>query len=608
MTTGINNAIGPQVRGSQSRNAWLMGGLALLVLLCSLSAATQYFAHAFQYHATLGLHSGNFYLPWMILVWAAEWGGHYPSQFTGAGSVGVMVAASGLLSLLALNKHLSESGRAHPYLHGSARWANENDIRAAGLLPRREAQAASVYVGAWLDKKGRQHYLRHAGPEHVLCYAPTRSGKGVGLIVPTLLSWSESAVITDLKGELWEMTAGWRKQHAGNRVLRFEPAAISGAAHWNPLEEIRLGSEHEVGDVQNLATLIVDPDGRGLETHWQKSAQALMVGVILHALYQAKEKGEDTPSLSGIDALLSDPDRDIAELWMEMFTAPPLRRENQRIVGATARDMMDRPTEEAGSVLSTAKSYLSLYRDPVVRGNISDSHFKVRDLMHHDDPVSLFIVTRPTDKARLRPLIRILLNMIVRLLAERIEFEGGRPKPVYKHRLLMMLDEFPSLGKLEILQESLAFLAGYGIKCYLVCQDINQLKSPKTGYGQDESITSNCHIQNAFPPNRIETAEHLSKLTGQTTIVKEQVTKGGKQTSRTQQEVQRSLLTVDECLRMPGPVKGFKDGQDVIEEPGDMIIYVAGFPAIYGKQPLYFKDAIFQMRAEVPAPTQSDRL
>ena len=80
-------------------------------------------------------------------------------------------------------------------------------------------------------------------------------------------------------------------------------------------------------------------------------------------------------------------------------------------------------------MLSTAKSYLSLYRDPVVRENISDSHFKVRDLMHHDDPVSLYIVTRPTDKARLRPLIRILLNMIVRLLADRIEFEEGGPSP-----------------------------------------------------------------------------------------------------------------------------------------------------------------------------------
>ena len=179
-----------------------------------------------------------------------------------------------------------------------------------------------MYVGAWLDKRGRQHYLRHNGPEHVLCYAPTRSGKGVALIVPTLLSWGESAVITDLKGELWELTAGWRKRHANNRVLRFEPASSSGGAHWNPLEEIRLGSEHEVGDVQNLATLIVDPDGRGLETHWQKSAQALLVGVILHALYQAQDSGSATPSLSDIDALLSDPDREVAELWMEMFTAP----------------------------------------------------------------------------------------------------------------------------------------------------------------------------------------------------------------------------------------------------------------------------------------------
>jgi type IV secretion system protein VirD4 len=603
-----------------------MFSLMLLVLILSLSAATQYFAHAFQYHVALGAHLGHLYAPWKVLQWAGEWGSRNASQFTMAGSVGIMTAAAGFLLLLALKKHLLQPG-ANSTLHGSARWADRQDIVAAGLLPRkpsglgswvgsllhqREGQggagAPSVYVGAWLDKGGRLHYLRHGGPEHVLCYAPTRSGKGVGLIVPTLLSWGESAVITDLKGELWELTAGWRKQHAGNRVLRFEPAAPRGSAHWNPLEEIRLGAEHEVGDVQNLATLIVDPDGRGLETHWQKSAQALLTGLILHALYQARSAGRPSPSLSDIDALLSDPNRDIAELWMEMFTAPPAFGANQCIVNASGRDMMDRPPEEAGSVLSTVKSYLSLYRDPVVRANIADSHFRIRDFMHYPDPVSLYIVTRPTDKARLRPLLRILLNMIVRLLADRLEFEGGRPKPAYRHRLLMMLDEFPSLGRLEILQESLAFLAGYGIKCYLVCQDINQLKSAKTGYGQDESITSNCHIQTAFPPNRVETAEHLSKLTGQTTVVREQVTKSDKNTSRTLQEVQRSLLTVDECLRMPGPVKGVKDGRDVIERPGDMIIYVAGFPAIYGRQPLYFQDVVFQMRAEVPAPAVSDWL
>ena len=144
-------------------------------------------------------------------------------------------------------------------------------------------------------------------------------------------------------------------------------------------------------------------------------------------------------------------------------------------------------------------------------------------------------------------------------------FENGQlPKPTHKHKLLAMIDEFPALGKLEILQESLAFVAGYGIKCYLISQDINQLKSRETGYGRDESITSNCHVQCAFPPNRLETAEHLSKLTGQTTIIKEQVTRSGRgflatQVSTTMQEVQRPLLTPDECLRMPGSRKDEHD-------------------------------------------------
>lgn len=176
--------------------------------------------------------------------------------------------------------------------------------------------------------------------------------------------------------------------------------------------------------------------------------------------------------------------------------------------------MLDRPDEEAGSVLSTTKSYLALYRDPVVARNVARSDFKIRDLMHHNRPVSLYVVTQPNDKARLKPLVRVLLNMVVRLLADPMTFTNGRPVAHYRHRLLMMLDEFPSLGKLDTLQESLAFVAGYGIKCYLICQDINQIKNRQTGYGPDESITSNCHIQTAYPPNRVETAEHLSKLTG----------------------------------------------------------------------------------------------
>ncbi|MDD2660665.1 MAG: type IV secretory system conjugative DNA transfer family protein [Methylococcales bacterium] len=638
----FNNSVGPQVRTKKTKGK-LIPSLAVASIIGGLQASTQYFAQDFGFQSALGANFDHIYAPWKIVQWSTQWYGQYPNAISKAGSVGVMVAGSSLLALTFAKLISANSAKANEYLHGSARWANRADIEAAGLLPRsvnfwqKPERNDGAYVGAWVDEKGNQHYLRHNGPEHILSVAPTRSGKGVGLVIPTLLSWPHSAVITDLKGELWAFTAGWRKKYANNKVLRFEPASAGGGVCWNPLDEIRIDTEYEVGDVQNLATLIVDPDGKGLKDHWQKTSQALIVGLILHALYKAK-KEDGTASLPSVDAMLSDPNRDISELWMEMVTYSHSNDKNHPVVAAAGRDMMDRPEEEAGSVLSTAKSYLSLYRDPVVARNVSKSEFKIKDLMNHNNPVSLYIVTQPNDKERLKPLVRVMLNMIVRLLADKMEFEHAkassnsslwrrilgrlgikqntyayvRTKKSYKHRLLGMIDEFPSLGKLEILQESMAFLAGYGIKFYLICQDLNQLRSRETGYGPDETITSNCHIQNAYPPNRLETAEHISKLSGQTTVVKEHVSTSGRrvgifdnQVSRHMQEVQRPLLTPDECMRMPAPVKN--DAEE-ITEAGDMVIYVHGKPMIYGRQPLYFQDDVFLARAAVEAPKQSDKL
>jgi type IV secretion system protein VirD4 len=157
--------------------------------------------------------------------------------------------------------------------YGSARWANAQDIRKAGLT-----QPAGVFLG----QHDRQ-YLRHEGPEHVLTFAPTRSGKGVGLVVPTLLSWPASAVIHDIKGENWQITAGWRSRFS--HCLLFNPTDAKSAAY-NPLLEVRRGA-HEVRDVQNIADILVDPEG-ALEkrNHWEKDfSHALLVGAILHVLY-----------------------------------------------------------------------------------------------------------------------------------------------------------------------------------------------------------------------------------------------------------------------------------------------------------------------------------
>ena len=612
----LNKSIGPQVRKKQDNKTTIrLISMTLLGFLISLEIGTQYVAYKFHYHASLGFSFKHVYLPWQLLWWNIKYPNYHPEYFNAAFGMVVMSSCLFLMLLMFANRHLKKENISE-YLHGSARWANRDDLNDAGLLSQEEG----VYVGAIEDEQGEIHYLRHNGPEHVLTYAPTRSGKGVGLVIPTLLSWNHSCVITDLKGELWAMTAGWRQKHANNKVIRFEPATFKGSARWNPLDEIRVGTESEVGDVQNLALLVVDPDGKGLETHWQKTSQALLVGFILHAIYKLNNQGEPA-TFPNIDRMLVDPNINIAELLIEMTQYPHIEGKTHPVISASARDMIDRPEEEAGSVLSTLKSYLALYRDPVVAHNVSASDFCIRDLMNHASPVSLYIVTQPNDKARLQPLVRVMINMVVRLLADKMEFERVpddkghslvRAKKTYKHRLLCMIDEFPSLGKLDILQESLAFVAGYGLKFYLICQDINQLKSRERGYGPDETITSNCHIQNAYPPNRVETAEHLSKLTGQTTIVKEHITTSGKrlstflnQISKTVQEVSRPLLTIDECLRMPGPKK---DSDGLIREAGDMVVYVAGFPAIYGKQPLYFNDPAFLARASVEAPVHSDIL
>lgn len=448
-----------------------------------------------------------------------------------------------------------------------------------------------------------------------MAFAPTRSGKGVGLVLPTLLSWPHSALVYDIKGENWALTSGWRSKEANNRVVKFEPSAMDGSsARYNPLAEVRIGTDREVADVQNIMTMIVDPDGKGLADHWQKSSQALLVGVALHVLYAGTNK-----TLNGVLAFLSDPTRSVADSMQFMLdtdhdmTGPGWPKPDgspnycHPVVAAAARDMLNKAAEERSGVVSTAISYLTLYRDPIVARNTEVSDFRVTDLMNHDQPVSLYLVVPPSDKDRLRPLIRLIINQVVRGLTERMEFKDGRSVAGYKHRLLM-LDEFPSLGKLYVFEESLAFIAGYGMKAYLIIQDISQLW---TAYGKDESIFSNCHLRVAYAPNKVETAELLSKMTGTATIVKKSHSYSGSlygsqsNISSSTQETQRALLTADEVMRLPGAKK---DSRGNVTEAGDMLIFIAGQTPIYGKQILYFLDPTFSARAKIAAPATSDLL
>lgn len=578
----------------------------LFILGCASVIATQVIAHKFDYHQALGSPLfGKIYYPWDGIVWTIKYYDIYQSTITWGIAAFICVTGFSMLLLIIKMQLTQRSSKSIDDLHGSAHWAVESEIKEAGLLKNQGA-----YVGAWIDKKGTTKYLRHDGPEHIIALAPTRSGKGVGLVLPTLLSWVKSVIVYDIKGENWALTAGWRKQHANNITLKFDPSNNDGSScAYNPLDAVRLDSEKNVGDVQNIATIIVDPNGKGLESHWDKTAFALLTGVILHTMFKIRKEEKRSANLNDVAVMLANPDKPVVDVLEEMLKYEHTEQGVHPVIAGEARAMLNKAEEELSSVVSTAIANLSLYRDPIVARNTAYSDFSIADLMNYDKPVSLYIVDRPSDSDRIRPLIRLMITQFIRCLTEKMEFKDGRSVAGYKHRLLLLLDEFPALKKLTMIEDGLAFMAGYGIKAYLICQDIQQL----TGiYSRDEKIIANSHIRVGYAPNKLETAETLSKMSGTTTITKEDINISGsrfggfaKQYSKSLREVQRPLITADEVMRLKKPKTG-DDGK--IVSSGELLIFAAGYAPIKGTQILYFNDTTFSARAAIEAPKKSDKV
>lgn len=595
----------------------LITGTSFLLVTVGINWwVTQHTAAHFGYARGLGpALFGHIYAPWEWLVWWARW--HGVEQFQPVwnwcikASGGPLLIAGGMTAaVINIARHVLN--RSASDLHGSARWATTRDIRAAGLLAPRTylpaplrrvavrfgwlrpvARRVGIYLGSW-----RGSYLCDCGPGHVLVFAPTRSGKGVGVVVPTLLTWPHSAIIHDLKGENWQLTAGAR-QRMRQLCLKFDPTDTTGSSvKYNPLEEVRLRTVHEAEDVQNIVHMIVDPHGKGLNDHWVKTGAALLTGAILHLLY-----AEPNKTLRGLAGFLSDPDRTLLDTLEKMLHAEHdpggamqwvnYRGEPTRthpIVAESMRELLNKSDNERAGVFSTVMSFLSLYRDSIVAANTAYSEFRISDLVNHERPVSLYLVVPMASRDRLRPLIRLMLNQIVRTLTTTLIYKEGRAVPVNRHRLLLMLDEFPIFGRLDVLAEALSLIAGYGIRACLVAQDLTQIYD---AYGRDEAITSNCDTSVAFTPNKLQTAQELSKLAGDTTVrhAHRTVSSGGASTS--EPEIARPLMTADEVRRM---------GAD------EVLIYTRGQPAIRAQQLQYYTQPFFKERAALAPPSSSDRL
>jgi type IV secretion system protein VirD4 len=549
--------------------------IVLAIIVLGVWAATQWAAAMLGYQTELGapwfrLASLPLYRPWSLFGWWYHYEAYAPEVFDRAGA---LAGASGFLGCgAAIGGSLwraRQSGLVTTY--GSARWASAKEIRQTGLFG-----TSGVFLG-----RMPRDYLRHDGPEHVLAFAPTRSGKGVGLVVPTLLTWTGSAVIHDIKGENWQLTSGWRSLFS--HCLMFNPTDACSAGY-NPLLEVRRG-ENEVRDVQNIADILVDPEG-ALErrTHWEKTSHSLLVGTILHILYAEEEK-----TLARVAAFLSDPKRSFAATLRIMMTTGHLGTPEaplvHPVVASAARELLNKSENERSGVLSTAMSFLGLYRDPTVAQVTSRCDFRIIDLLRADRPVSLYLVVPPSDISRTKPLIRLVLNQIGRRLTERLPEEASG-----RRQLLLMLDEFPALGRLDFFETALAFMAGYGIRAFLIAQSLNQIVK---AYGENNAILDNCHVRIAFATNDERTAKRISDALGTATEQRAMRNYAGHRLAPwlahvmvSRQETARPLLTPGEVMQLPA---------------GEQLVLVAGVAPIRAAKLRYYEDANFTARL-LPAP------
>lgn len=541
-----------------------------VIVLLTTWAATQWTAYRLGFQPQLGapwfeVAGWPIYYPPAFFWWWYFYDAYAPPIFVEGGYI---AASGGFISIaVAIGMSVWRAREAkNVQTYGSARWATPSEVKDAGLLG-----ADGVVLGK-LDRD----YLRHDGPEHVLCFAPTRSGKGVGLVVPSLLTWPGSAIVHDIKGENWTLTAGFRARHG--RVLLFDPTNPKSAAY-NPLLEVRKG-EWEVRDVQNIADILVDPEG-SLEkrNHWEKTSHALLVGAILHVLYAGKDK-----TLAGVAAFLSDPKRPIESTLAAMMKTAHLGEAGPHpVIASAARELLNKSDNERSGVLSTAMSFLGLYRDPVVAEVTRRCDWRITDIVGGKHPTTLYLVVPPSDINRTKPLIRLILNQVGRRLTEDLEAKAGR------HRLLLMLDEFPALGRLDFFESALAFMAGYGLKSFLIAQSLNQIEK---AYGPNNSILDNCHVRVSFATNDERTAKRVSDALGTATEMKAMKNYAGHRLSPwlghlmvSRSETARPLLTPGEIMQLP---------------PADEIVMVAGTPPIRAKKARYFQDPRLQERILPP--------
>jgi type IV secretion system protein VirD4 len=566
--------------------------LTIVNLFFSLFCATNYFASSVKDRGILGdPHFGPFYEPFHIFWWRFKIKSGLAVSFSTSLYVFLMVFALLLTLTLFLYTRFKTKLRG---MYGSSRWMTEREMKFQGLYTQHfDSVIFGMNKEAGYRQSGAEKYeLKHPGKiifnnenGHIYVNGPTRSGKGISIIVPTLLSYTESVFVYDIKKENFEKTAGWRKKFSHVVKLEF---ANPESAHFNVMSYVKKG-DTEISELQNIIGNLTNPGGEEQDyDYWVESAKNLILAGMLHLLYSQDDPHSPPASLPGVRVfLLSQGKEETVKIMSEakhILNSYTNEYETHPEVKRICVEMMNKSDKELAGVFGSATSYLGLFADPIVAGNTNDSDFELRDMFNGEHPMSLYLCVKPKDRPRMKPLVRMLIQSLSDVVMESVAKK--------KHTILALIDEFNSLGRMPFFETNIAYYMGYGMRCMVVCQGFNQLFGT---YGRDTSILDNCRFKLVLGVSTPDDAKVVSEYLGTFSIAKSSISKSGNigtfisaGRSESVTEAEQKLMTEEAILHMPYE---------------DWLLITNGRYPYRGKKIMYYLDRRFSPRvleAEIP--------
>ena len=532
------------------RNIRIAVGTTIALLGASYAASL-----VFMFFARIDIEAAR---PWSILQYLYYYA-HDPKlakAFAFAGIAATMTAG-GMLYLLYRAKS--------PGTYGDARWARRHEIEAAGLLGQH-----GLLIG-----KHAGRYLCAEGPLHVLVFAPTRSGKGVGFVVPNLLHWSGSVICHDIKGENFRVTSGFRAAH-GQKVFFFNPADPDGKTHcYNPLDFVSAEPGRRVDDVQKIAHLLLPGDAKDF---WPVEARTLFVGLALYLL-----DIKPYPPTFGNVLRTTRTHANFVEFLVGVLQRHRDELDPNAFMALNA--FLQKAPKEQSGVLSTLSSALELWANPVIDAATSSSDFDLYTLKK--ERTTIYVGVTPNNLRRMKPLLQVFYQQALDFLTT------SEPGPEEPHRVLLLMDEFTSLQRMQQFEDSIAFLAGYGVRLMIIIQSPSQVESHYGKAGM-RTFFANSKIRVAYAANDYETAEMISQLLGTQTLIRRSKSvsrpiglsgSNSGSASDSESEVARALLLPQELLQL---------------DPANEIVLVEGYSPVKAQKVRYHEDGRFKERLCAP--------